>query len=125
MNRSNRLQAIGLTCAIVSGFGCAGRTSYVARSTIPRSAPREPNCEFEVFTSRPDGYTEIGHVRVDPGLMGSHFYTLDPFKEEIRPHVCRAGGTAVHAQSTANGPEFLGTSRALWTLGTVLRPTEE
>ena len=104
--------------------GCAGTAQYFPRNadTYPQ---RAANCEFEVFTSRPDGYTEIGRVELQPRALSDSHASIEVFADKVRPEVCNAGGHAVHVQSTANGPEVLGVSRAYWTLGTVLRRTED
>lgn len=70
----------------------------------PLQRARQANCDFQLFTAAPSGFTEIGVVDVTIGnvVPGENTYEdLASFKEAIRPYVCEAGGEAAlaHAQN--------------------------
>jgi hypothetical protein len=70
----------------------------------PPVVPREPNCEFAIYTTEPAGHAEVGSIDVTPGAYATNVYkNLEDFKEAIRPHVCAAGGDAAIAWANGYG----------------------
>jgi len=66
--------------------------------------PRNPTCDFDIFTAVPEGYTEVGTVDVTPGPYGiSTFRNLNSFKHHIRANVCELGGDAAIAWANGRG----------------------
>lgn len=93
-------------CVIVALVFCAGACSSTIELTRqgPQVPPRQPNCEFELFTTLPEGYAELGTIDVNQGPFGGKLHgTLDKFKTQIRPHVCKAGGDAAVAFANDHG----------------------
>jgi len=86
--------------------------------TGPVQEPREPNCEFELFTAQPGGkFVEVGTIDVNPGGSGHNVHTdLTSFKQEIRPHVCKLGGDAAFGLANGHG---------MWIKATVLKRVQD
>lgn len=75
---------------------------------MTRTGPAQParalGCEFEVFTTPPPGFVEIGAVDVNPGGYGvNDFRDVAAFKAKIQPYVCQAGGDAAIAYANGFG----------------------
>lgn len=87
---------------LLLSIGC-GSTKFVKTGTAATS--KAPTCEFDILTDENSkSFREIGVVKVDPGAGGANtFKDIASFKEEIRPHVCRAGGDAVIANANVYG----------------------
>jgi hypothetical protein len=84
---------------VISGCGSTNMTP-----TGPKQEAREANCEFQIFTTAPIGFAEIGAIDVAPGAYGHNVFTdIADFKQEIRPSVCQAGGDAAIAYANGLG----------------------
>jgi hypothetical protein len=69
--------------------------------TGPEHPPRPENCDFQLFTALPSGYTEIAAIDVVVPWGKDPRTEISKFKSDIGPYVCKAGGDA--AWTTANG----------------------
>lgn len=94
---------LGPVLLLVALLAC-GSTKMSATGEA-KATPREPNCEFDILTADPAAdYTEIAVIDVQPGGYGHNRFTeISDFKEEIRPHVCEAGGDAAIALANGHG----------------------
>src|SRR5688572_15971846 len=87
-----------VNCALLLAalLACAGSSKMTSSREVP---PRAANCDFEILTAPPGpGYYEVAVVDVPEAKK---YDEIADFKEEIRPHVCQAGGDA--AWALANG----------------------
>jgi hypothetical protein len=88
------------------GFGVilAGCGSTVVTPNGIPLTPREPRCDFQMFTTAPEGYAEVAAIDVQSGDYGVHQYRdIASFKTEIQPYVCKAGGDAAIAYANGFG----------------------
>jgi hypothetical protein len=77
------LSFAGFTSALI---GCAGSTTFMKTGDASNATPRDPQCDFKVFTTTPsDSFKEVGTIR---------FYarTIDQVKKAAQKDVCHAGG---------------------------------
>lgn len=94
------LQVVGV--GIMGGMLGCGSTSMTP--TGPEQQPRAADCDFQIFTTMPKGYAEVGAIDVKPGGYGHKQFTdLADFKEEIRASVCKGGGDAAIAYANGLG----------------------
>lgn len=89
-----------LATLLFSATACGSAT---LTQTGPRFAPREENCQFQVFTTPPGyGFIEIGTIDMELNGFSSP-RSIAALIEDVRPHVCQAGGDAVVAYANGYG----------------------
>ncbi len=81
--------------------GCHSITTTQTGSKYP---PRPADCKFTMLAKSPKGgFAEIGAIKVNGATGGGSLADFLRFKNDIRSHVCRAGGDAVVAVTSESG----------------------